>query len=86
MFHKYVKNPNLLGNLTFIDIFFKSKQFSVKSLEDGEFGNIDDLQMHIKRDLKETKSIDPIDDQNRIYHAMSHPSVIEAFLKVYKGV
>ena len=70
----------------FISIF--SAEFyiknSVASAEDGEFGDIENLQNVIERDFVQNKNIRPIEDTDRIYHALSHPSVIESFLKVYK--
>ena len=56
----------------------------MKSLEEKDFGDIESLQKVIITDKTINEEIKNIDQEDKIYHALTHPSVVAAFLKVYK--
>ena len=53
--------------------------------ENEELGDIKHLAKLIQRSEKEgCVNVDEIIEDHRFFHALTHPSVVKAFLKVYK--
>lgn len=53
--------------------------------ENEELGDVNQLAKLIQRNEEEyAVSVDEIKEDHRFFHALTHPSVVKAFLKVYK--
>ena len=85
------RNPRTLlpdqniGNSTKVSDQFLISNFSIPTLESGSFGAINRLTDFIESPIS-SEGIREIIEGDKIYHALTHPKTVRAFLDAYKNL